>query len=625
MNERQKQLLIFLLKQDRYVSVVDLAKTHHCSEKTIRNDFKEIDRWLAKYEVQLIRKPNYGVYLLANEDERKRILNEIGKENILTDDERKKEIIKILLLHNKEITIQDLTKNFHVSKAMIREDLEYIEKWLHRFGMHLMRKRKAGVKVEGEEREQRIALANIIDETSFEPYEIAFVKNQLANLEESFPFSFTDEALEQLTLHIMLVIKRMKLGKTIKMEETELNNIYKLKEYPFAKELAECLKKSFVVDFPPSEIAYIASHLAGAKIRYEGLEKEGGINRLNPITLQFTKSLIEEVAKLTGENFLNDRELFMGLAFHLQSALNRIKYRLPLTNPMLHDIKKMYRYMFEVILSVLSAIEKKIKLYIPEDEIAFIVLHFQASLERLKQKNGKRKKAIIACHMGIGMSQLLKTKLERKFNFLEIVDAVSVSNLQKKIKVKEPDLIISTVPITHMDLPIITISPLLSESEQRKLEQFLLQLDKNKLSKYSTLKRFIQKELLFLQMEEQTPEKIIEYLADQLIKKGFVTSNYKESAIQREQIGSTFVGGEMAIPHGDPNEVFQSVIAVGRLKEGVNWNGEKVKLVFMLATKLGKTEQIQSLFHEIASLVENEEDLKRLKSAKTAEDFLNFF
>ncbi len=67
---------------------------------------------------------------------------------------------------------------------------------------------------------------------------------------------------------------------------------------------------------------------------------------------------------------------------HLNSTLNRLTYGLPVTNVMLGDIKRMYPFMFDRIMLVLEELEG---IEVPEEEAAYITLHFQASLERLQQ------------------------------------------------------------------------------------------------------------------------------------------------------------------------------------------------------------------------------------------------
>lgn len=96
---------------------------------------------------------------------------------------------------------------------------------------------------------------------------------------------------------------------------------------------------------------------------------------------------------------------------------------------MLNDIKKMYPYLFHIVIDALEDINQTFSLSIPEEEAAYLTLHFQAAIERFSYGKDKHKKAIIVCHMGIGMSQLLRTKIERKFHQIAVMDCIAKADL----------------------------------------------------------------------------------------------------------------------------------------------------------------------------------------------------
>ena len=69
-------------------------------------------------------------------------------------------------------------------------------------------------------------------------------------------------------------------------------------------------------------------------------------------------------------------------------------------------------------------------LYFPEEEAAYLTLHFQASVERLHQNESHPQKVIIVCHMGVGMSQLLLAKVERRFPSVHVEATMSRAEVQ---------------------------------------------------------------------------------------------------------------------------------------------------------------------------------------------------
>jgi len=108
--------------------------------------------------------------------------------------------------------------------------------------------------------------------------------------------------------------------------------------------------------------------------------------------------------------------------------------------------------------------------------------------------------------------------------------------------------------------------------------------------------------------------------ADILEGVGAVTNDYFDAMQQRELTVSTYMGNELAIPHGT-NEtkaaILESALSVVRYDGGVDWDGEPVKFVVGIA---GKGDEHLAILSQIAILFSEDDDVARLKAAATAEE-----
>ncbi|RBW68864.1 BglG family transcription antiterminator [Bacillus taeanensis] len=647
MLERQKEILLILLKSNGYLSVDSLAKRLDCSEKTIRNDLKMLDEWLGNYpKVEIIRKPSVGIFLNAHEIDRKELLQEVigTEQHDISQNERRNELIKILLKADKVHTMQQLANLFYVSKSTIGQDLIEVEHWMRSFDLRLVRKPNLGLKVEGEEKAWRTALSKVIDvsanQLSFvslqenvlqeviSSYDYSLIETEIRKIERALDFQFTDQAMTNLTIHLAIAVKRIKLGYGIIMPQEELVELQEKKEYALALQLAESLERILAVKIPNDEVGYMTLHLLGARFHYdhsmEHEHVEESLQKIDSEALSASRMIIQKAAEVIDVSLLEDKELLIGLSVHLHATLNRLRHGLSVSNPMLKEIKKMYRYPFDLIFSFIPEIENAFKISLPEDEVAYITLHVQAALERVQKQQQKITKALIVCPTGTGTSQLLKAKLERYFSNLMIVDTVSTFQLKKKIEQKNPDVLISTVPLKNRDLPSLTVTPLLLEYEREKLKNFLKELHSpfpEKETAYPLLKTLVSEELIFLDVDFNDRFDVISYLGEQLSERGYVHADYGTSSTEREKISSTVIGGGIAIPHGDPQLIGKSVIGIARLNKEIEWEGEKITFVFMLANKLSDKEEVKQLFKELANLVEDEDKLNELRKQKNTRDF----
>ncbi|WP_248251447.1 BglG family transcription antiterminator [Fictibacillus marinisediminis] len=647
MIERQNRLLSFLLKSGGSVSVDDIAAELDCSEKTIRNDCKVIDQWLKQAsDVRLIRRRGVGVYLEGTASAISNLMDISKKEQaadtVMADSIRRMSIVRQLLLKNKDSTLQELAEKYYVSKTVVRHDIKQMGDWLKSFNLEMQLKQKVGLRVDGNEKNRRDALSrltgmlihaaeeekNFVNQI-FAPHEIDFVRSSLKKLEQQLCYSFTESALENLITHILISIKRVKTGSKITISPDEEERIKQTKEYPAVGAFLKDIEKAIAVKLPQEEAVYITIRVLGTKVYYHAkdrgkLEKE--LAGFDAAVLEFSKKLIEAVSEITDIDFTNDELLLAGLAGHLQTTFHRLDYALPFSNPMADEIKKMYMTMFEMIYYALPVVEQKLKKSLPEEEIAYLTLHFQASVERFKKKSARHLKVLVICTMGIGMSQLIVTKLERKFHSIEITGTASVSEAPVEIKEKKPDLVISTVPFSYQDVPVIVVSPLMTEEEEKEIEHWIQngsQIDTH--SSYPILKKLLHSELISVHSGEADPADILKSMVHQLEELGFVKDSYKESVLIREEQSSTAVGGGVAIPHGNPNLVKEAGIGMSVFRNPVKWGKERVSIVFLLAMSNEKRYLLKDLFKEISHLTENPSFIREVAEQETAENIYALF
>ncbi|WP_276531317.1 BglG family transcription antiterminator [Fictibacillus nanhaiensis] len=642
MNERQITTLRMLLNQaGKHLLVQDIADKLGCSEKTVRSDLKEIEKYLAENsQAILIRKPGLGVYLEMSEEDHAKLFDRLNlaeaSEKLPADEERAIQIAYHLLMNSKPITVQELSERYFLNKAVVKQDLNYLEKWMDKYSIKLITKQNVGLIAEGTERNKRVALARISElltnrelnnsfiQQQFSAHEIEIVKKELNNIQKRHSLFFTDEAREGLTAHILLMIKRTKLKQSISMSSDEISNVTNKKEYKWAQECLLKLEQYFSMKFPDEEFAYLTLHLLGGKFRDYRTE---GDTEQNPFLDQVTQELVIKLSELCMVDFQNDTALKEGLQIHLYTTLNRLKYGLSVSNPMLQDIKKLYPYMFDMVIHVLEEVNQIHSLDIPEEEAGYLTLHFQASIERLKGKRGKTKNILIVCHMGVGMSRLLRTKIEQNFHSVHVAGSIARADLASFLEKENVDLVISTVSLPESEVPHIVVSPLLTATDEKRLQEFIKKLENPEENdfKESVLLKYTTPFLVFLKEEYTSKYELIEKLANTLYKKGYAEKEYSQNAILREKMSATSIGSSIAIPHGHPSFIKHSAIAVATLKNPIDWGSEKVSIVFMLAIKNDNKFDTQQLFREISYLSSQPAAIQKLVEENEIVKFLSHY
>jgi activator of the mannose operon, transcriptional antiterminator len=624
MTKRRKQLLLQLLRQKKPVTTKELARELKVSEKTIRNDLKQLDGWLSsRSAAEICRRPGVGIFLHASEKEKEKLEHQAirsfrfptGTEPVV----RRNEMLLDLFFNKKSPTLSEWARQFYVSKATIHHDLAEIGKHLQSFQLRLVRISPSRFCIRGEEKKCRELLARVLSNFPLSrdrrfQQETLIVSDMIRRFEAAMGYSFSDESLSRLIIHLVIAIKRCKTGHVVRLDDGEHSSLKNRKEYVWIGQFAAEIEQKLAFKLPEHEIAYITLYLLSANIHY----RSPFYNTVSPLdreAVTWTRQLIKKMEAITHFPFTRDEELFTGLAIHFHTAVIRLKHQLHLPNPMLREIKRLYRYTFETLVFACTWLKEKMDMAFsfPEDEIGYLTLHFQASLERRKNQS-RPVKILLVCTTGMGTSQLLAAKITRSFPELQLAATLPESKLDQGIVACRPDLLVSTVPLEHPTVPSICISPLFSEQDREKLADFIKRkrLPFDGKEAFPVIKSWLGSSLVFRDLKASGKEEVIQQLGQQLVRQGYVEPGYVSSAIRREALAGTYIGGGIATPHGLMDQIVKSAVAVAHLPTPVSWDGNPVSFVIIPAIKWTDKEMAEHFYKELVELTDHPADLYEL-------------
>src|SRR5699024_9483955 len=365
MNERQRELLrILLVNANKPIN--ELKVPLNCSEKTVRNDLNKLEDFLIPYhEARLVRKRGAGTTLEVTEEAQTEIFRDLFQVSTKTKEERVIEIAYYLLISSKPVTLKDLAEEYFTSPADIKRDLEMIEEWLSRFDLNVMTRQRIGSVINGEEFDKRNALAHLSELVSkhqqrdyildfFQDNEINAVKKVIRDTQFNYHLDLTDGGFESLVIHALIMIKRTRQGTPVIVSDEEAETTMKTKEYEITTYLLNKLEDILRLIFPDNERVYYSWHLSSSIQNMEDIDPFTDKRPFNKLTEETVRKLIHKVKYLTNRPFDNDPMLEDGLIIHMDAVIKRISYGFHITNPMLNDIKKLYPYLFSMIVFALN-------------------------------------------------------------------------------------------------------------------------------------------------------------------------------------------------------------------------------------------------------------------------------
>lgn len=116
-----------------------------------------------------------------------------------------------------------------------------------------------------------------------------------------------------------------------------------------------------------------------------------------------------------------------------------------------------------------------------------------------------------------------------------------------------------------------------------------------------------------------TKENVIRQVGQMLVDGGYVNPSYVDAMVKREESFSTYMGNELALPHGveeAKKEIKASGIAVMIFPEGTDWGGETVKVVVGIA---GVGEEHLQILSVIAEQALEEGNMERIINGSAQE------
>lgn len=115
----------------------------------------------------------------------------------------------------------------------------------------------------------------------------------------------------------------------------------------------------------------------------------------------------------------------------------------------------------------------------------------------------------------------------------------------------------------------------------------------------------------------------IKMAGELLLAGGYVNEHYIEEMVKREDLSTTYIGNDIAIPHGTEsakNDVLDSGISVIQVPDGVDFNGDKARVVFGIA---GKNNTHLEILANIAVFCSDMDNVEKLVKAETKEEIMD--
>ena len=616
LTKRQIEILLNLFSNlDAPVSLQVFTDQFHLSLRSIQTDIAEIKETIKEHGLYIENNKNCICMSITNQETANIFMNSIIQDYNLyqffeDQSSRISYIISKLLDSNDYLKSADLADEMYISRSQISNDIKLAKNMLSSYHLTLISKPYYGIKIIGKENDirnyiiqEKLKIKNLVcDEIthSFNSHEhIDDINNIVIKILTHSHYIISDIALQNLILHIVTAVNRIKSGHLIHMDSLNISPVY-AHVIEISKNILEKCADIYNFEFNDDEIFFLALNLYGKR---EFDKQEFITDEINNLVFLG----LYKIKEIFGLDFTSNLNLRISLGLHILPLLTRINTNMQLRNIMTFNIKQKYTLAYDLASTFTNTIipsDKKIL----DDEIAYVALHFVNYIDENSPQ--KKKRMLIISSLRRSETILLQNNILRNFPSIKEVKIIPKNSLSTT-NVNNYNVICTTEnDIFINNNKIQKISYFFNDTDIKKIELLLDGFNgpKDILDCFS--------EDLFYYGDAPSKNAVIKRLYEMAYKQGLADEKLYHSIMNHENVTSTYFGNYLAIPHPEIFLSETSFISVAILPKPILWDDEYVDIVFLVSIQKNNPNAFK-LWSYLSFLISNNTTLEEIKKEPT--------
>jgi mannitol operon transcriptional antiterminator len=496
LDSRQASIARLLLTETEPATVDAIATELKLTSRVVRYNLQSVETFLRPEGLVVMRRRGVGVWVAGDSERRQAILTSLGTAagpRVLDGDDRKLQVLAALLdASPRPVHIGDLEGELGASRPTVRRDVRAAETWLEGHHLHLQRLPGVGIAIRGSEIDIRKGLLSLLLEAV--PAEIllsemsgppesrshvadprglaefasrldlpthrSILAQQLLEPDDNGPMAMVA------TLYLAIVTRRVRAGHQAELQSGQLRSLIDHPVAAAAARIAAAVEKGANLTLGEADVAAITEFLLGF---VELVDASLATQADDELVIDH---LVASAAARLHPALAEDVQLRRSLGEHLRRLRVRLRYGLPVSNPLDQEVRQRYPDVYRVASEIVAALHPVGDAVVPQEEVSFLTMYLAGSLERNRLRPKIR--ITVVCPAGMATAWILVSRLSAEFPNVEITRVVSKTVFEKDVDLAATDLVVSTIPLDELgDVQTVVVSPLLRERDLRHLSRIL--------------------------------------------------------------------------------------------------------------------------------------------------------
>jgi mannitol operon transcriptional antiterminator len=496
LDSRQRRIARLLVEQPDTTRLEQVASRLRLTDRVVRYNLPTVEAYLTGHGLRLVKRRGVGIWIDGDEARRTAVIADLataaGPAVLDVEDRQARVMLALLEAAPDAVRSEDLESRLGVSRPTVRRDVRVAEAWLEQHRLHLRRLPGVGLSVRGSEVEVRAGLlalilervpVNVLDSLARDgtPRAAAAghgLEGYVASLDlptyrqilvaELRTEDERDPTVLTATLGLAIVVARVRAGRHARLVRGRLRSLLDHPVAESAERIVAAVSARLDIQLGPAEAASITELLLGF------VELTSIDDAAAETDLIRTIDRLVAVAADRLHPALGDDELLRGnLIEHFRRLQVRLRYSLPVGNPLQHDVQKRYPDVYAVAQRLVGDLGRFGGATVPVEEVGFLTMYLAGSLERHRLRAKVR--VTVVCPAGMATAWILVSRLLAEFPQIEVGKVISKAAFQDDLAEEGAELVISTVPLDDYAgaAPLVVVSPLLSERDVRRLTRLV--------------------------------------------------------------------------------------------------------------------------------------------------------
>lgn len=610
--------ILQILRKTPEITVSALSSRLGVSERTIRNDIKQINQELEDCAVIDGVQGKYSLRIFQMERFRQRFSAIMQTDDFLNSSRYRMEYVFGRLMRSEEPLLTDeLAYEMNVGRTTLMSDLKKLREEIEPYQLKIIGKTSKGLMLHGTETEIRRYVLDSVYDSIYQDYPLD--EEIVQEMQQMFEqHSFEKSVRDTFEQFMTLMLDRFLTGHYIGLLPQRYYNLTARAEFGMVDQLVDRFSQILHIRIPIEEKLFVFLPIAG-------MRTPADIQDMRSIELdEHVRPLMQHILrqiKAEMDITIRSGEFTEEFLYHLMFMVNRLRFHVPLKNPMLEDLREKYPLAYQMAGIAARVVREEYQLEVTEDERGYLASYFGVFLTEVDLQQEKPFRVAVVCGTGRVTARLVAVQLKK------ILDSSAEMQLFADEKVSTELLNTFDIVLTTVELPCSCDRPMIRIHEIFNDRELLHKIEKAKYwdqiavpvldNNWFVMTGLLDESRFFVLKETDYPS-ALEHMVSSLTQSGQVDDRFAQRLQEREKKGTMVFDHAVAIPHSVQYASDKLMLSIGVFPEAVQYGDHEIRVIFLI----GLPSQVEAednllirVYDEMIQIAKDEEMLDKIASA----------